>query len=498
MSQTDVLKGWYMWKNEFLKVSNKHAPIVERRLKSRNNPWIAPNIVKLMYRRDFLHKRAVTLKDESAWEEYKNMRNTVNREVNIRKRNNDDNVVTLNRNEPKILWRKINDLVREKKSSNINVHGISASKFNKYFSTIGNKVSSRFPKQGVRKWKNPPPIFSFILRYIDVASVHGDLRSLDGDSSNDVLQLDAKLLRMSADIICRTLTHFYNISLSSKIIPGEWKLARITPIYKGSEDVHRETNYRPISVLSHVAKIFERNVHEQIVNYLEHHCFITPYQSAYPEKHSTVTCLHRVIDDMCENIDDGLVCGVCFLDIEKCFDTIDHDILLQILRWYGIDGQELDWFKNYLYDRKQCVRVDNITSDVTSCPIGVPQGSILGPILFLLHVNDFAQYIDNQNCNIFADDAMNYSFGIDIPETESKLQCALNRLTPWYSANRLSISAQKSAVMLIGKKSQVKHANLAVSINGDLLEQVCSTKYLGVTVTVHCHGTVNVKICVAS
>ena len=177
-----------------------------------------------------------------------------------------------------------------------------------------------------------------------------------------------------------------------------------------------------------------------------------------------------------------IVCGVCFLDIEKCFDTIDHDILLQKLRWYGIDSHELDWSKNYLYDRKQCVCVDNITWDVTSCPTGVPQGSILGPILFLLYVNDFARYIEKQNCNIFADDAMIYSFGIDIAEIESKLQCVLNTLTPWYSTNRLSISAQKSAVMLIGKKSQVKHLNLAVSINADLLEQVCSIKYLGVTV----------------
>ena len=187
MSQTDVLKGWYMWKNEFLKVSNKHAPIVERRLKSRNNPWITPNIIKLMYRRDFLHKRAVTLKDESAWEEYKNMRNTVNREVNITKRNYYDNLVTLSRNEPTILLRKINDLVREKKSSHRNVHGISASEFNKSFSPIGKKVSSRLPKQGMPKWKNPPPIHSFIFKEIDVACVHGDLHSLDGDSSNDVL-----------------------------------------------------------------------------------------------------------------------------------------------------------------------------------------------------------------------------------------------------------------------------------------------------------------------
>ena len=105
---------------------------------------------------------------------------------------------------------------------------------------------------------------------------------------------------------------------------------------------------------------------------------------------------------------------MCFLDIEKCFDTIDHDILLQKLKWYGIDGHELDWFKNYLYDRKQCVHVDIITSDVTSCPIGVPHGSVLGPILFLLYVNDFAQYIENQNCNIFADDAMIYSFGREV------------------------------------------------------------------------------------
>ena len=251
-------------------------------------------------------------------------------------------------------------------------------------STIGEKVSTKLHKQDVQEWKNPSPIYSFTFESICVETVYNDLQSLDCESNSDVLNLDTKLLKLSANVICKPLTHLFNLSLNSKIIPGEWKLARITPIYKGTGDIHLETNYRPISVLSHIAKIFEKRVHEQLVHYLEFHSLITPYQSAYLKKHSTVTCPHRVVDDMCESIDDGLVCGVCFLDIEKCFDTINHDILLQKLKHYGIGGNAFDWFRDYLCGRRQCVRVDNITSELRPCPIGVPQGSILGPILFLL------------------------------------------------------------------------------------------------------------------
>ena len=100
-------------------------------------------------------------------------------------------------------------------------------------------------------------------------------------------------------------------------------------------------------MLSHVVKIFEKQVHKQLIEYLEAHAFITPYQSAYLKKHSTVTYLHRVVDDLCENIDDGDLCGVCFLDIEKCFDSINHKILLQKLKYYGVDTISLEWFQNY-------------------------------------------------------------------------------------------------------------------------------------------------------
>ena len=179
---------------------------------------------------------------------------------------------------------------------------------------------------------------SFEFHIIEEDEVRKDIEALDSDSSNDVLKLYCKLLKLSASLICTSLTHLFNLSLLSRIIPTDWKLARITPIYKGKGDTSEKCNYRPISALSYVAKLFEKQVHFQLLHYLELHSFITLYQSAYLKKHSTVTCLHRVIDDLCENIDDDLLCGVCFLDIEKCFDSINHDILRRKLAHYGVNG----------------------------------------------------------------------------------------------------------------------------------------------------------------
>ena len=223
----------------------------------------------------------------------------------------------------------------------------------------------------------------------------------------------------------------------------------------------------------------KKQVHKQLIEYLETHAFITPYQSAYLKKHSTVTCLHRVVDDLCENIDDGYLCGVCFLDIEKCFDSINHKILLQKLKYYGLDTMSLEWFQNYLYDRSQCVRVNNISSEKNPCYVGVPQGSILGPLLFLLYVNDLPQYVQNHNCNIFAGDTIIHSVGSNAEDISSKLQGTLDTIMPWYMSNRLSINVNKSAVMLIGKPSQIQD-DVDIKINDIRIEQVQSMKYLGI------------------
>ena len=183
------------------------------------------------------------------------------------------------------------------------------------------------------------------------------------------------------------------------MIPNEWQLAGITPIYKGKGDISRECNYRrPISVLPHVAEKFERRVCMQLLDYLESNDVITPLQSAYLKKHWTVTCLHKVVDDFCEMIDDGDMCGICFLDIEKCFDTIHHETGIL---WYSslcspVVQTISNWWNSICSFGQLFIRYQ---ADFYRSP----QGSVLGPIPFLLYLNDLPQHIKNEQCNMFAD-----------------------------------------------------------------------------------------------
>ena len=181
-------------------------------------------------------------------------------------------------------------------------------------------------------------------------------------------------------------------------------------------------------------------------------------------------------------MDDGLLCGICFLDIEKCFDTINHSILISKLGCYGIGETENKWFENYLSDRHQCVRIGVITSEILPCTAGVPQGSILGSLLFLIYVNDICQFVGNQNCNIFSDDTILYSFGTDADEVNSSLQLALNSVENWYSSNLLSLSKEKSVTLLVrgNKINDPGDLNVTVTLGGHPLKQERSTKYLGV------------------
>ena len=278
---------------------------------------------------------------------------------------------------------------------------------------------------------------------------------------------------------------FLNVSLETSVIPRDWKLAKVTPIYKEKGDRSDVGNYRPISCIGHIPKIFEREIHQQLLHYFQENKYISIDQSAFLKQHNTQTALHRVIDDCIDNICSSTYTGICSFDIKKCFDTIDHDLLLIKMKYYGICNNELEWFKTYLSKRSQIVKCNGNLSDVRNFSVGVPQGSVLGPFLFVIFINDISQNVGLGTANLFADDTLIYCHGNTENEVNEKLQSCVNIVSDWYEKNNIVINADKSCCMLVRSRYQNCNDNFSISIGNSQLKSVESMNYLGLEIEKH-------------
>ena len=304
------------------------------------------------------------------------------------------------------------------------------------------------------------------------------LQYLPSSNNIGVLGFDSLLLNLSSDVICSSLTVLFNMSLRTGHIPDDWKKARVTPIFKNKGSNTGSNNYCPISVIGHIPECFEKMVDMQSREYLLAHAFITQSQSAFMKLHSTQTSLHHVIDSFLDNINHGEFTGVCLFDLVKCFDTIDHELVLYKLGKYGLTETELLWFSNYISDRSQVVNINGQLSSTKPIKTGVPQGSVLEPLLFLLFINDFPSCLANATCNIFADDDMVYVNGTSI---ETLLQKSVDESVKWFRMNKLSVNIDKCHVMLISGRNTSRYS-LNIAIDGVEIPHVHSAKYLGVVI----------------
>ena len=212
------------------------------------------------------------------------------------------------------------------------------------------------------------------------------------------------LVKDAAKSIAKPLVMMiFNASLEKGLVPNVWKLAKITPIFKSGAR-NEKNNNRPISVLSVFTKLFEKIVHDQLSDFLFSNRILSMSQFAYRKLHSTITSLISVSDYWYENIDKNNLNFALFLDLKKAFDTVDHEMLVRKLIVYGIDGIELEWFRSYLRFRQQYCSLNGHKSSLLQVTCGIPQGSCLGPLLFILYLNDFESCLKFSKANLYADD----------------------------------------------------------------------------------------------
>ena len=278
----------------------------------------------------------------------------------------------------------------------------------------------------------------------------------------------------------------FNLSISTGIVPGKLKKAKVIPIYK-KDSAEIFSNYRPVSVLPCLSKILERLVFDRCVDYLTTHDILNNKQFGFRPKHSTYMAIAQMVDKINNAVERNETTIGVFLDLSKAFDTIDHNILLHKLEYYGFRGIVLDWFRNYLQNRTQYVSYLGSKSELQNITCGVPQGSILGPLLFILYVNDITHTSNILDFILFADDTTILYSHKNINSQINLINEELKEVSNWFRANKLSVNASKTNYMVLGTKHMVvqnidKEENINIILDDTNLQRVQHTKFLGVLI----------------
>ena len=306
------------------------------------------------------------------------------------------------------------------------------------------------------------------------------LKNIDISKAPGVDNLPGRFLKDGAVILAKPVTERCNLSIKSKNFPNPCKLAKLKPIFKKGSRMD-PSNYNPISLLPLISKIFEKIVHDQMIEYLAQYKILYKYQSGFRTKHSTDLCLSYLNDKILKGFDNGLFTGMTQIDLQKAFDTIDHNILLEKLKAIGFCDDNVNRFHSYLTDRAFLVSIENKYSAISKISCGVPQGSILGPLLFLIYVNDMKQAVSS-DLLLYADDTCLIFQHKHVTEIEKHLNNDFSNLCEWFLDNKLSIhfGQDKTKSILFGSKRKLRKVDkLNVTYQGIDIKQNSQVTYLG-------------------
>ena len=460
------------------------APIKTIQTRTHYDPWLSKATKKKINERNSAQKKAARTNLESDWKEYKKKRNKVNSILKTEKTTWQEKKVSEFGSDSSSIWKNLKrwlcwsideGIIYTKPADLVRV-------MNLFFVNKVQKLRQKLPHNPgdpislVQKLMQNRSC-SFELRPVHPEEVYKILSKLKSSSSCGVDEISSSVLKLIKNEITPVLTHIVNLSISQKTFPQYWKKARVIPLHKKDELLYPK-NYRPVSLLPVFSKVLERCIFVQMVSYLEENNLLHPAHHGFRAKHSTVTALLQMFDTWIDAFEQNEVSAVLMLDMSAAFDVVDHAILLSKLELYGFRECALSWIASYLMNRSQSVYIEGHLSDSLSVECGVPQGSILGPLLYVLYTNDLPEavhehhlqqdhqqgdHLYNINCHacgglcLYADDSTFSLSSGNMEELNANLDKKYQDIAKYMDKNRLILNSEKTNLLIM--TSARKHAN---------------------------------------
>ena len=488
INNNDINEGASKLTNTFLNLAKQCMPVKTVTVRTNDAPWINEKIRESIATKKRIHKLAKRTNSDEDWAKFRRCRNDLTSEIRKTKKEYIDKL-DKKASDPNLFgtkdwWNLVKTFMSNKNmqsdeippiESQGNIYYTSKDKaeiFNDHFISQSTLPNNDDPEPDIPISNNIPKLEAIT---ISEQTVRQRIKNLKSNKAVGPDLIHNRLLKSACDHITPPLTNFFNKCLNECLFPDMWKIAHITPIHKkGPKELC--TNYRPISLLSCVGKLFESCVYKYVFEFLKGNNILTKSQSGFIPNDSCVNQLLHIYNELLTSHDKGITSQAVYLDITKAFDRVWHRGLLVKLSSVGIRGPLLLWFNDYLFNRKQATVIKGYKSDLVTIPAGVPQGSVLGPLLFLIYINDIVDEIES-SIKLFADDT-SISLSIENPVTRSEmLNRDLSRISEWGTKWKIVFNETKTELL---SYSYGNDNSLPLTFIATQLEPTTHHKHLGI------------------
>ena len=453
--------------------------------------WITKDLISEINQKDFLFNKAKKFPSGENWEKFRQKKNEVKKLLSSAKEEFVKEKLGEHEANPRKFWRTINDIsgIGKNKSSrkcskivdedNVVYEKQEAAEYlNKYYANIGPNLAKAHNEKWEKEKCNIETSSSFSFQWVTEFEVKRLIKEIKITKSSAVEGLSTRLLKDAFEVLSFELTYLYNACLLFGIFPKSWGLSVITPIPKTSHHSTDPNDWRPISQICLPGKLLERIIHVQLYHYLDVNNILSPNQYGFRKGLSTSVAIFNVLTKLYENWNDRNLTVCIFIDFSRAFDTIDHQILAEKFDLYGLDTTSQKFLFEYMSCRKHNTTVSGCKSENVPVTYGTAQGSILGPLIFILYVNDiFTAVKQDSSIYMYADDTLILCKSDDINEVTSKVEDALRKIMSWCEVNKLTINYKKTKYMV------VKHTKIptepSLTVDGIKISTVQQYEYLG-------------------